>query len=403
MSESNLSRRDVLGQGAVLAGAAVAAGMLASCTAAGKGPAMELSCVKEWKSIKGLGENAQIRVGFIGVGGRGTGLLNDTLKYKGVTVKAICDLNPEKLQKAVDKVKDKQGHQPETYTGDEFAYRKILQRDDIDAVVLAVPCYLHAPMYLECAKVGKHFFGEKPAAITRTHADALCAEIPKAGIVAAIGFQRRSSSMYHECVKRIKDGELGDLIQTYAAWDNSGGPLIGWFSIREKSGDWMLEQACHTWDVLNWFMGKLPVAAYGVGHKGMYQKQDPKRDVTDYFTVTIEYPGMSVRYSHAWGLPADGRFNGVYERVIGTKAAMDMESGEILYYREKDKPALKIPADKVGHHEEAIHEFYDCVRKGVQHRSTVTNGRDATLVGLMIRKAVDEQRVVTMDEILKGA
>jgi predicted dehydrogenase len=401
--KTNLSRRDVLGQGAALTGAAMAAGVFGSRAAADEGAAMDLSSAKEWKPVKALGEKATVRVGFVGVGGRGTGLLKDSMKEEGVTVKAICDLNAENLAKAVATVKNEQGHEPDTYTGDDHAYRKILERDDIDAVVLATPCFLHGLMYLDCARAGKHFFGEKPAAITLADADALCREVPRAGIVHGIGYQRRVSKMYHESVKVVLDGELGDLIQTYAAWDNVNSPRIGWHSSRAKSGDWMLEQACHTWDVLNWVVGKLPIAACGYGRRGVYEKQDPGRDVTDYFVATIEYPGMAARYSHSWGIPSDPRFNGVYERVIGTTAAMDMESGQILYYREKDKPIRKIPRDRMNHHEKAIRDFYNCVRKGEQFPSTVMNGRDATLVGLLVRQAVDERRVVTMADVLKGA
>lgn len=400
MSELDFSRRDVLGQGAMLAGAALAAGMLTGCEAGGK--AMSLTSAPEGKPIKALGEGKQIRVGFVGVGGRGSGLLKDTLDAPGVTVKAICDLNPDRLKKAVDSVKAKQGHQPDAYTGDDHAYRKILERDDIDAVVLATPCYLHAPMYLDCAKAGKHFYGEKPAAISVAQANQLVAEVPKAGVVGYIGFQRRASKRYHECVKLIRDGELGDIIQTTAAWDNSGGPLIGWFSFRAKSGDWMLEQACHTWDVLNWVADKLPIAAYGAGRKDIYLDKDPKRDVTDYYITTLLYPGMPVRYSHSWGCPGNDMFSGVYERVYGSKASMDMESGQVFYYRDKDKPVRKVQPDEGGHHRLSIHQFYDLVRKGQQAPSNVFTGRDASLVGLLVRKAVDERRVVTMEEILKG-
>lgn len=402
-SETNLSRRDVLGRGAALAGAALAAGVLGSRAAAEQGAALDLSAAREWKPARALGENATIRVGFVGVGGRGTGLLKDSMKDKGIAVKAICDLNAENLAKAVALVKEQQGHEPDTYTGDDHAYRRILDRADIDAVVLATPCFWHGPMYLDCARAGKHFFGEKPAAITLADADALCREVPRAGIVHGIGYQRRSSKMYNESVKLVHEGELGDLIQAYAAWDNVNTPRIGWHSSRAKSGDWMLEQACHTWDVLNWVVGKLPIAACGYGRKGVYEKQDPGRDVTDYFVASIEYPGMAVRYSHSWGIPNDPRFNGVYERLIGTKAALEMESGHVIYYRDKGKPVRKIPPDTMGHHEKAIRDFYNCVRKGEPFPSTVMNGRDATLVGLLVRQAVDEKRVVTMAEVLKGA
>lgn len=403
MSDFDFSRRDLLSKGARLAGAGLAANML-SCTAAGM-KEVPLTVTPQQAPIKGLGENAPVRVGCIGVGSRGTGLLGCVLNVPNVTVKAICDVKRKNLERAVKMVEDKQGHTPDASggDGDKRAYLKLLARDDIDAVVLATPCYLHGPMYLDCCKAKKNFYGEKPMTITRADADKLVAEVPKAGIVAQIGFQRRATKQYIEGIKLVHDGEIGDIIDAYAAWDNGGGPLRGWFGDHTLSGDWMLEQACHTWDVLNWVAGDLPLAAYGAGRRDIYidAKEEPRRDVTDFYVAMIVYPKMFVRYSHSWGTPPDGRFGGVYERIIGTDGGAALEAGEFIP-RVGDKPRKKVGEGEGDHTQLSINHFFECVRAGRVPNSSVGNGRDATLVGLLVRKAVYERRMVTMDEILKS-
>lgn len=398
---SDFSRRDVLQHGALLAGAGLFAG-LPACTP-GAIRRFDLTAEIAQAPIKGLGENAAVRVGLIGHGGRGGGLLGHALKCPGVKVTAICDMTPDHLAKGIERVKEAQGHTPDAYGDDPYAYRTLLAREDIDAVIIAVPCDLHAPMYLDCAKAGKHFYGEKPAAITKTDADKLVAAVPKAGIVGQIGFQRRASVRYHEEIKLIKEGLIGDMLNGHAAWDNAWGPLRGWFGHMKRSGDWMLEQACHTWDVLNWVTGTLPVAAYGAGRADIYvdPEKEPDRDVTDFYVATVIYPNLNVRYSHSWGAPNDGRFIGVYERIVGTLGGADLETGDIIF-REKDKPAQKIGEKEPNHTQASIDHFFDCVRKGQVPNSTVFNGRDATLVGLLIRTAVREERFVTMEEIMKS-
>src|ERR1700681_1809454 len=82
--------------------------------------------------------NDSVRVGFIGVGNRGSYLLQHMLKVPGVKVVAICDVDPAVLKNAVDAA-TAAGNKPEPYAD----FRKMLDRKDIDAVVIATPVDLH--------------------------------------------------------------------------------------------------------------------------------------------------------------------------------------------------------------------------------------------------------------------
>jgi len=383
MADHDVTRRDFLRLG-VAAGATAALGNLAAA---------------QQKSAD------QIRCGFIGVGGRGTALLDQTLGFDDVALLAICDIKPDRLSNAISMVQQRRGGKPHTYgeDGDKHAYRRLLARKDLDAVVLATPCNWHAPMYLDTISAGKHFYGEKPMCISVKEANDVVAaaeDAPK--LVAQIGFQRRADPSYIESIRLIQQGEIGELLEARVAWSNAWGPLRGWFSHRAESGDWVIEQACHTWDVMNWLTAATPLRAYAVARSDIYNADEPGRDVNDYYSAIIEYPKkFTVSAVHTWISPDDANFSGVYERVVARQGGCELGDGRFIY-RDKSKPARKVGAE-VNDTRESLRSFFDSVKQGKPPISGVHNGRDAVLVGLLIRKAYDVGRVVTWDEMLRSA
>lgn len=346
----------------------------------------------------------RIQCGFIGVGGRGTGLLRSTLKVSGIEVRAICDIRVDHLERAQGIVEEAGQKKPEGYSTDEYDYRNLLARKDLDAVVIAVPCDWHHVMYLDAIAAEKHMYGEKPMCITREE----CNEVVEAAqktpdLVLQIGFQRRSSPRYQEAIQLVHEGEIGELIDGRGAWNNAWGPLMRWFGRRERSGDWMLEQACHTWDVFNWVTKAIPLRAFGIGRKDIFLDDDPFRDVTDYYCAIVEYPrGFTLQFGHSWFCPNDSAFTGVFERVAGPKGGVDLSSGRFTYRgkRGEEKKEKVIAPDEGNHTDLAIASFFDAVRTGRKPDSGVINGRDAVLTGLLVRLAVDRGGVAEMSEIV---
>ncbi|MGI8923164.1 MAG: Gfo/Idh/MocA family oxidoreductase [Fimbriimonadales bacterium] len=107
-----------------------------------------------------------VRLGFIGVGARGSGHVEQMLMIEGVEVKAICDTHEPTAQASVKGCVDKGRPAPTAYTNGPEDYKRMLERDDIDAVIIATPWELHVPMSVDTMKAGKHAFVEVPAAIT---------------------------------------------------------------------------------------------------------------------------------------------------------------------------------------------------------------------------------------------
>ncbi|HUQ90752.1 MAG TPA: Gfo/Idh/MocA family oxidoreductase [Bryobacteraceae bacterium] len=115
-------------------------------------------------SIKG--QTRPVRLGFIGVGSRGSGLVRGALAHEAVEVRAICDINEERLARAGDSVEKAGQKRPEGYSRGIEDYKRLIARDDLDAVINAGPWELHTPMSVATMKAGKYAATEVPAATT---------------------------------------------------------------------------------------------------------------------------------------------------------------------------------------------------------------------------------------------
>jgi predicted dehydrogenase len=107
----------------------------------------------------------RVRLGIIGVGGRGTSLLRDLLAVEGVEVKAICDLMPEKVEHAQKAVTDAGQPKPSGFSKGDHDFKNLNQLD-LDIVYIATPWNWHVPMAVDTMKNGKHVAVEVPAAAT---------------------------------------------------------------------------------------------------------------------------------------------------------------------------------------------------------------------------------------------
>jgi len=111
-------------------------------------------------------EDKPVRVGVIGTGGRGTGLLRTVLSVPGVVVPAVCDINEKNLTRAQDRAEQVQGKRPEPYGRNEHDYRRLLERTDLDAVIIASPWHWHTPMAVDAMKAGKYAAVEVPCSLS---------------------------------------------------------------------------------------------------------------------------------------------------------------------------------------------------------------------------------------------
>src|ERR1700686_4605737 len=270
MDNTNLTRRHFLGAPAALGSAAL---------------------------LSAQSPNDSVRVGFIGVGNRGSSLLRNMLKVPGVKVVAICDIDPATLKAAID-APPAAGHSPDAYA----EYRKLLDRKDIDAIVIATPVDFHKEMAIASLEVGKNVYCVKPMAVTPED----CRQVTNAagaakGIFQA-GFQLRHDPNRAASMEFIKKGGIGNVLFLQAYRNTGDLPRKTlWYFDRARSGDNIVEQACHIIDLMVWAAGFHPLRAFGTGGVSLYKDIPPGRTTMDNYAVIYEFPNdVRFTFSHLY-------------------------------------------------------------------------------------------------------
>jgi predicted dehydrogenase len=150
---------------------------------------------------RAVGANERIRLGFIGVGNRGSQLLDAFLKHSDKEVVAFCDVYEpylaranEKLERRADTLED---------------FRKLLDRNDIDAVVIATPDHWHAIQTIAACEAGKDVYVEKPLSITIHEGRRMVEAARRNDRVTQVGTHRRSSKMYSSLADLVGGGTIG--------------------------------------------------------------------------------------------------------------------------------------------------------------------------------------------------
>lgn len=187
--KSALSRREFLGKTTLIAASATAVAGIKKTRAQLNNAAVP--------------PPARLAVGFIGVGVRGTELLQASRKIHGIETVAACDLYKGHLERALELTDNK----IET-TGE---YEKVIARPDIDAVVVAVPDHQHKKILLDCLAAGKHVYIEKPLTHKLEDGEELIRAVDKSKRVVQVGSQTLSAGCMPEARKLIQSGKLGKI------------------------------------------------------------------------------------------------------------------------------------------------------------------------------------------------
>ncbi|MBN3583646.1 Gfo/Idh/MocA family oxidoreductase [Algoriphagus aestuarii] len=106
-----------------------------------------------------------VRIGIVGLGMRGPGAVDRLSKIDGVEIKALCDLLPERVEKAKQQLKDTT-HKPDGYSGKVYSWKEMFDRPDLDLIYIATPWEWHTPMAVYAMEAGKHAACEVPIART---------------------------------------------------------------------------------------------------------------------------------------------------------------------------------------------------------------------------------------------
>lgn len=288
------------------------------------------------------GPSDAVRYGFIGTGTQGCTLLRFLTTVPQGRCVATCDIYPPNLKKGVETI----GTKPDTYED----YRQLLDRKDVDAVLIATPLYLHAQMTIDSLAAGKHVFIEKSMFFKGEEGEQVrqaAAAHPK--LVLQVGLHRRSSVLYQVALEMVRKGALGKVLLVQSRVTTNGSwrrpvaeakyeRLINWRMYREYSGGLMAEMGSHFIDIANWVFEAAPVSVIGTG--GLDYWKDG-REVHDNVQAIFDYGAGRRHYFHC--LLFNGhRSNGVL--IMGDQGTLDVTDDRGLYFREAKAKVSTGPA-----------------------------------------------------------
>lgn len=285
----------------------------------------------------------KIKVAVIGLGAWGREIVNTLARMPQATppldadIAAICDTYPPFVTRTA------KAAPAAVQTGD---YKTILDNKDIKAVIVATPTHQHKEVVLAALKAGKHVYCEAPLAgsIEDAREIALAAKAAKQSVFQC-GLQMRSDPQRHFLLPFIRSGALGKTVQARAQWHKK----TNWRSAssnpdQEKALNWRLSRATslgligeigsHQIDQAGWFLNALPTAVTGFGSLAFW-KED--RDVPDTVQAVLEFPGDARMIYDA---TLANSFDGEYELLFGSDAAVMMRDGKAWMFKEVDSPLL---------------------------------------------------------------
>jgi len=365
-------------------------------------------------------------MGFIGVGNRGTELMDLFRENEDVEVAALCDVYEPYLlrdRSKVDKrylVTDKVpgmgedfGKEVKRYTD----FRQLLEQKDIDAVCIATPDHWHAIQCNLACEAGKDVYVEKPLTMTIKEGRSMVDTQKRMGQVVAVGINRRGSSHYQKLSKEIPEGKIGKVLSASSIYISNMYPDgIGNFDAEPPPADFnwdmwlgprayrpyqiniapyrfrwwsdyssqMANYGVHYIDAMRWLMGEnAPVSISA--HGGKYILKDD-RTIPDTSDVIFEFAsGAIIKFTIYEGNSGPGIIGGEVE-LMGTKGTLlaDMEHYSIIpaqagQFQDWDKfvepEEYEVNENATGR---LIRNFLDCIKSREEPWCPLEEGHRST-------------------------
>ncbi len=394
-----------------------------------KKAALTSAALLAYPSARVLGANNRIRVGMIGVGGRGQELLKQVLELPNAELVAIADIYTRRHDEARKLA-------PGIQTLDD--HRRLLDMKDIDGVIVATPLHIHAKHFQDVIAAGKDLYSEKTMTWSIPEAEQCLAVSKKTDRVIQIGLQHESSGSLADTKKWIAGGMVGKVTQV-ESWMSRNTPhgtgqwvrpvpadctaanvnwkaflngradrqfdaykFINWRLFWEFSGGNITENMVHQ---IAWIMSALdlpvPAAAYMSG--GVFSEKDG-RQVPDTIAVTLDFPETTV----TWQSTFSNKYYGLGERILGSdgtiehlSGATDMVSGKsvegIRYFPEEvnRKGDLVVGETPNQNH---MGNWLDCIKSRKTPNANVEIGYRSAVAAHMANLAYRKKQRVTWEE-----
>ncbi len=369
------------------------------------------------KMMPDMSANDTIRIGIIGTGDRGSGLIPHINKLKGLEVVACCDIIPFRLEAAIAKTDGKaKGYKD---------YRKLLDDQSIDAVLVATPFSTHSEIAIDVLDADKHLYCEKTLAKGYDGIQNLVNKAKASKKIVQTGHQYHSSRLYTHAVDLINSGKIGKVTAIDCTWNRNGDwrrPVpspeleraINWRMYREYSGGLVAELCSHQLDFSNWVMDATPKNVVGSG--GVDYWKDG-RETYDNVHLIYTYPnGVRAKFTSLTSNAMDG----YRVRVMGDKGSLVLGFAKAWFYPEgsykkelgnvdgvagatvkwDQGKGIPIEVEHADPSAQALMDFRDSILKSVPPTSDITTGAKAAVCVQMGLEAMHNETIVSWKQDL---
>lgn len=363
-----------------------------------------------------------LKIGLVGCGGRGTGAAAQALSTEGKTkLVAMGDAFRDQIDSALRNIQQAVSGRPDAEVDVEEsrkfvgfdAYKQVID-SGVDVVILATPPGFRPIHFAYAVEQGKHVFMEKPVAVDAPGVRQVLesARIAKEkNLKVGVGLQRHHQAGYVDTIKRIHDGEFGDVIALRVYWNSAGVweprrtreqcktemeyQMRNWYYYNWLCGDHICEQHIHNLDVGNWVMKGYPVKCNGMG--GREVRKDPKYgEIYDHHACEFTYEDGTVMMSQCRHIK--NCWNPVTERVHTTKGIIDPSSGpERLFDGSK---GVRFRGDKSNPYQVEHDALFAAIRKGEEFNEA-ENGAMSTMTSILGRMCTYSGKEITMKDALE--
>jgi predicted dehydrogenase len=330
---------------------------------------------------------AKLGFGLIGTGTWGETHLKLYSTDERVRLACICDMNEALVKERAAE------YGAESWTTD---YRELLARDDVQAVAVVTPDFLHREIAIAAAEAGKHILLEKPMATTVEECEAINAAVEKAGVTLMVDFHNRFNTPFTEAKAAIEAGEIGEpQMITLRLNDTIFVPtqMLRWAG--RSSVAWFI--GSHSVDLVRWLFEDEVVRVYSVARSRVLKGMGI--DTPDFFHSVLELSRGGVAHIENCWILAE-----TYPTVFDFKMELVGDKGHLMAdlsghrMLQKYTPSEAIYPDvigspmvhgrPVGFAVESIRHFVDCIATGKQPIATGADGLAATKVVAAIHESV---------------
>ncbi len=366
------------------------------------------------------GANNRIRLGIVGAGGRGSylmGVANRTSQVEWVALSDAWDVRRNRAKELTGPVTD--------YAD----YRELLDRKDIDGVIVATWDNMHSTVTIDACRAGKDVYVEKPMTSMPMQGVDVVKAVRETNRIVQVGMQQRSMAHFIEAKQRFFDsGLIGKVHMVRTVWNGNGGytaPVPAGMETKPAGLDW---NACLGWlpripwdpkryfnrfaywdlssggqtgglfvhwvDVAHWFLG-LHQAKSAVALGGIYQYPDG-RDTPDNINAVVEYPqGLTVTFEATLTDETRGGSDIVF---MGTGGRLHITRGGYRFLPGKHSTETAEILGQRSSEESHMANWLDCIRSRKQPNADVVEGHFSSLACHIVNNAYRSGTRVTWQQ-----